>query len=482
MDLTTSRAPLAGFLDSNVTRPTLGLVYGRRRIGKSTLLEAMARERGGFYWEATRGEPAVHLARLGEALGAWQATGRLALGDWSEAVELLLALGSDEPIPVVIDEFGYLLEGDPALDSIVARALGPGSRRSGPGRSRLVLCGSAVAMMRSLTAGEAPLRGRAGLELVMQPLDFRGARERMLPDADLTLAVRLYSVIGGVIGYATDMVDHDLPEDEADFDRWISRRILSPAATLHHEANTLLAEDPTLAAASASMHHSILGAIATGSVTAGSIANRLRRPVSNLAPALNRLVAAGFVARHEDPIRAQRPLYALADPFLQFHYAVLEPHARLLRDRAPAETWARRLVATFDSQVRGPVFEEIARTWVRRYASRNTLDGDPEHVGPSVATIDGTDHQLDVVVAADETDGAPPAERIVRVIAEAKAGETFDTGHLHRLERARAALGPRAAHARLMLIGARFDDSLRARTAGRSDVELVDLERLYEGS
>ena len=56
--------------------------------------------------------------------------------------------------------------------------------------------------------------------------------------------------------------------------------------------------------------------IASGSVTAGRIASRLGRQVSNLAPALARLVDAGFVPRHEDPIRKQGPTYALADPYL----------------------------------------------------------------------------------------------------------------------------------------------------------------------
>lgn len=398
-----------------------------------------------------------------------------------EAVARLLEVGSEQALPVVLDGFGFLLEADSTLDSTVARALGPAARRTGSGRARLILCGSAVAMMRALTAGDTALRGRAGLELVMRPLDFRGAGGLLVGSDDLELAVRVFSVIGGVIGYATDMVDHDLPEDMDDFDRWVSRRVLSPAATLHHEATTLLAEDPTLSAASPAMHHGILGAIANGSVTAGSIANRLRRSVSNLAPALNRLVAAGFVVRHEDPIRSQRPLYALADPFLQFHYAILEPHATLLRDRDPGSTWAQTLVTTFDARVRGPVFEEMARSWVRRYAGEATIGGLPEHAGPSFAIIDGEEHQLDVVVATDDGGGAP-AERTVRAMGEAKAGETTATRHLHRLEQARAALGTRAAGARLLLVGSAFRQDLRSKAAARSDVELVDLERLYTGS
>lgn len=61
----------------------------------------------------------------------------------------------------------------------------------------MLLCGSAIAMMRSLTAGEAPLRGRSSLELVMQPDDFRFAATG-LSGVDPDLAVRAFSVIGGV--------------------------------------------------------------------------------------------------------------------------------------------------------------------------------------------------------------------------------------------------------------------------------------------
>jgi AAA+ ATPase superfamily predicted ATPase len=480
VDSISGRAQIEAFIESKAARNTLGLVYGRRRIGKSTLLEAVTAERGGFYWEATRGEAGVHLARLGEALGAHLGVGRLSFATWEEALTQLVRLGADGVTPVVLDEFGYLLEADPAVDSVIAAVLGPGGRRANAGRTRLILCGSAIAMMRSLTAGEAPLRGRAGLELVMQPFDFRAAAAHLPAPGDLDLATRVFAVIGGVIGYATDMVDDDLPESLDDFDRWVSARVLSPAATLHHEATTLLAEDPTLSAASPTMHHSILGAIANGAVTAGTIANQLRRSVPSIDPALKRLIAAGFVVRHSDPIREQRPTYSLADPFLQFHYAILEPHGTLLRDRDPRSTWERTLATTFATRVRGPVFEEQARAWVRRYADGATLGGPPDWVGPSSALIEGKDCQLDVLVAADEGDS--PSERTVLALGEAKVGETLAPGHLRRLEKARAALGTRAARAKILLLGATFADELKAEVRARTDVELVGLDRLYGGS
>lgn len=480
MDPRSARQPLTDFLDAPVQRHTLGLMYGRRRIGKSTLLHEVVRERGGFYWEATRGEPAVHLARLGEALGSHLGVGRLSFENWDDAISQLLRLDAAGAVPMALDEFGYLLEAEPRLDSVIAAAVGPAGQAANPGQGRLVLCGSAIAMMRALTAGEAPLRGRAGVELVMQPFDYRQIALRLDLEQDLALTARVFAVIGGVIGYATDMVNHDLPDRADDFSRWVATRVLSPAATLHHEATTLLAEDPTLSSASPTIHHSILGAIANGAVTAGSIANQLRRPVSNLAPSLNRLIAAGFVLRHEDPVRSRRPTYALADPFLQFHYAILEPHGSVLRERDPLDLWTRRLSTSFDSRVRGPVFEEQARTWVRRYAGSETIGAPPDYVGPSSANIDGREYELDVLVAVDDG-AAEPSERRVVAIGEAKAGETITARHLHHLERARASLGGRAAGAKLLLFGTVFDNEVDHAAGNRHDVELVDLARLYKG-
>lgn len=95
----------------------MALVYGRRRIGKSSLLSSLVAEHGGFYWEASRAEKAVHLVRLGEVLGAHLGTGRLGFDTWKEALGSLLTLGAGGHLPVVLDEFGYLLESDPTLDS-----------------------------------------------------------------------------------------------------------------------------------------------------------------------------------------------------------------------------------------------------------------------------------------------------------------------------------------------------------------------------
>ncbi|MDA8296343.1 MAG: MarR family winged helix-turn-helix transcriptional regulator [Actinomycetota bacterium] len=307
--------------------------------------------------------------------------------------------------------------------------------------------------------------------------DFGLRRPGCLPSGLLT-AVATFSVIGGVVGYASDMVDFDLPDSLDDVDRWVAQRVLHPAATLHHEAMTRLAEDPSVTIQSPRISSSLLAAITSGSVEAGKIASRLGRPVSNVAVPPNRLVEAGFVVRHEDPVRARRPLYALADPFLQFHLSVLEPHGPLRRERRPREAWDARLRHVFDSSVRGPVFEEMARTWVRRWASTKTV-ASKDHVGPSSVSYDGKDWQLDVVCAGE---GYVPGDRPVTALGQAKSGERLTATRLRGLERARAQLCGRAKGAKLLLFGPDVDGALRREASGRMDVELIDLERRYTGS
>jgi hypothetical protein len=311
----------------------------------------------------------------------------------------------------------------------------------------------------------------------MQADDYRVAATRLPDPGDLETAMHTFAVIGGVVGYATDMVDFDLPSSMKDFDRWVVRRVLSPAATLHHEATTVLAEDPVASGKNSMLAKSLLGGIATGSVTAGKLAGGVGRQVANIAPQLNRLVEAGFVVRHVDPVRAQRPLYALADPFLQFHFAVLEPHGSLFRDRDITRSWVERLRDVYLSRVRGPVFEEMARTWMRRFASEETLPV-RAWIGPSSVSLRGKEKQIDVMVAGD---AEVPTERQIAAIGEVKSGETLTPGHLTRLEHKRAAFGERAVGAKLFLFGPRADAELLDAVRRRGDVEIVDLDRLYGG-
>lgn len=200
----------------------------------------------------------------------------------------------------------------------------------------------------------------------------------------------------------------------------------------------------------------------------------------SLAPILNGLVDAELIDRLEDPIRDKRPMYHPADSLLRFHYTIIRPHHSRLGHPTTStiDVW-RSLSDRFTSQVVGPCFEAVTRSWVRHYASPETVGGYPVNVGPTV--VDGPDGnlELDVVVAADDGE---PSQRTVTALGEAKSGEQLTPRHLRRLEECRAALGRRASDAKLLVVGIDFSKDLLVKAAQRPDVELVDLDRLYHGS
>ncbi len=479
---------LADFATSGDPSASFGIVWGRRRIGKSFLLQDLSEQMGGFYYHALRGSSAESLRDLGEHLGHRLGTGApLALNDWNAAVEALIALGVEREVLVILDEFPYLLEHTPSLDSMIQRAYAPRGEARRSSRTRLVLCGSAMSIMGKLLTGTAPLRGRAGLDLRMQPFDFRTAR-RLHGIDDLTTAVSTYAVIGGVAAYAREMVETDLPISPDDFHRWVCRRVLSPGAPLFGEVELLLGDDPALSRArKPNLYHAALAGVARGHRAWSSLTSYVKIPGSSLNSIVGALVSASFIEEIPDPIRDNRPTYQPSDPLIRFHYALIRRHeARLGRHGADTEAVWPELVPTFRSQVLGPCFEAMARAWVSHFADPRSIGGSPDHVGPTTLTFQNPStgemeaREIDVVVAAD--DAREPGGRTVRALGEAKIGERFTLRHVRRLEDARSALGDRAGAAKLLLFGSSFDDAVQASAGERGDLEIVDLRRLYEGA
>src|SRR3982074_2536802 len=114
--------------------------------------------------------------------------------DWVDAIPYLFRLIGDRAVPVVIDEFPFLVKASSALPSIIQRELGPGGSGSAS-RARLLLCGSAMSVMGGLLSGRAPLRGRAGLELIVHPFSYRDAG-RFGEMSDPRFGLLLHSVLG----------------------------------------------------------------------------------------------------------------------------------------------------------------------------------------------------------------------------------------------------------------------------------------------
>jgi hypothetical protein len=439
------------------------------------LLHELAQKGRGFYYEAIDGNEVEILTDLGAKLAAHTAApAPFRFSTVEQAFRALLDLGrARAATPVVLDEFPALVAANPTAPSALRNLLGPAGPKGT--RARLLLCGSAVRFMGSLLAGESPLRGRAGLELVVRPFDYRTAR-RFWGIRDLALAVKVFAVVGGTPAYRREFVADDTPRGPKDFDAWVARTALNPAVPLFREARYLLAEDPSIG--SLSLYHSVLGAIAAGETTSARIAGRLARPATALAHPLNVLADAGFVVREEDAFHEKRVHYAIAEPLIAFHHAILRPAwSELERPGHAAEVW-RRAQPQFSARVLGPAFESLCRAWARDSAGAATFGAPVRRVRRGLVpdAAERRTHEVDVVVLGDD-------DRLLS-IGEAKWGpiDESDLARLHRVVGLLSSHGHETRGVRLALFSAAgFSTELRRRGA-RGELILVDLERLYKGS
>jgi len=454
------------------------LVRGRRRQGKSFLLRRLAAVTGGFYYQALEEERSQALVGFGAALGRHLGVpgGQLRFDDWDTALRGITEAARAVPTLVVIDELPYLLRHSPELPSALQRMI-DASRDGGP-PVRLVLCGSALSVMANLLGGAQALRGRATVDVVVRAFNFRDSA-RFWHIGDPAAAFAVDAVLGGTPGYR-DLLPGRPPDRLSHVDRWLAAGPLNPASALFREDDYLLAEDRSLS--DRALYHAVVAAIAAGSTSQGAIAAALGREQRAVQHPLRALEDAGFVNRIDDALRARRPFYRLSDPIVRFHHVITRPDLARFEDRRTAEAWsdARHRFAT---HVLGPHLEDLARTFTFRHASAATAGGDVATVGPAIIndTRGRTQHQLDVVALGSGGAAAP-----VLAIGEAKhTARAMGLAELQRLEQIRSLLatrGRKADEAKLLLFsGGGFGSALTRAAASRTDVELIDLDRLYTG-
>jgi len=453
---------------------TLGIVSGRRRQGKSYLLQALATAMDGIYFPALELTEAVSLRLFADELIRFSRSPVQPFRDWLDAIPYLLRLAGDHAVPIVIDEFPFLVRASPALPSIIQRELGPGGSGSAS-RARLLLCGSAMSVMGGLLSGPAPLRGRAGLELIVQPFGYRDAA-RFWEISDPKLAVLVHSVVGGTPAYRRELLREDTPADLADFDAWVARTVLSPQSPLFREARYLLAEETEIR--DPSLYHSVLAAVAEGNATSGGIASYIGRKSNEIAHPLRVLEDSRLLIKEPDLFRSGRARYRIAEPLITFYQSIMSREwARLELGGGPAVWQGAR--ARFLSQVVGPHFETICRDYAIA-AEPGVFGGPPGEVGSGVVPDPANRIQIeiDVAVLAPAEHGHP---RKVLSLGEAKWDQVMHPGHIERLRRARDLLAVKGFDIRDTVLacysGAGFTPELQARH--HRDIHLVSLGELY---
>jgi len=342
----------------------LFILYGRRRVGKTELLRVFCQDKPHIFFIATTASREAQLARFTEQVLAFQdipAAG-LIFPSWDNAFERLAQLPG-RPV-VVLDEFTYLVGGDPAIPSILQKAWDTVLRHS---QVFLVLCGSYVGMMEQEVMGyRSPLYGRRTGNWMLAPLSLTAAAQ-FVPAYDPVQAIKAWAILGGIPFYLETFDDRLSVLENA------RRQILHPRSLLHDEPRLLLMEELR----EPRNYFSILQAIAHGRTRRNEIAQAARLPPASVGKYLDVLRGLRIVERRVPvtetrPDKSRRGIYRIADPFLRFWFRFVHP----FKDRLELG-WLDAVVneevrPNLDSFVAEP-FEEAAHWYIARQAQRGAL-------------------------------------------------------------------------------------------------------------
>lgn len=365
------------------------VVYGRRRVGKTTLLlkwgELSALPT--IYWVAVRGTPANLRQEFTQSVWRTLApeTAPPTFDSWEALFENMLALVRERRLLVILDEFPWLSEADP---SFASRLQNLWDHRIKGSNLILVLAGSHIGMMSRLFEYQSPLYGRFTAQLLVKPLPFRTLKD-FLPRYDLERRISTYAVVSGIPAYL------ELFQDDKTIGSNIKTQVMAPTGIFRNEPFFLLSDQVR----EPRNFISIIRAIGRGRHTLDEIATDTGLPKHQVSPYLDRLQDLRMVERRL-PItvppakrsRSHKGRYHLSDHYHRFHFRFIDPHLDLLEQGRVEQVW-EKIGEQFRAFIGATAFEEICREWVWQQADRGKLPFKPDNVGSHW----GRGIQIDVV-------------------------------------------------------------------------------------
>jgi uncharacterized protein len=420
----------------------LGIVWGRRRVGKTELIRRFAGERRTLFHTAAR-RPAADELRLLSAEAAPLLTGGFRdlvarpFGDWTDAFETLAAAAEREPLLLVLDEVPELTEVSPELPSILRAVWDRVRSRT---RLRILLCGSAVRTMESIQEQREPLYGRFDLTVLLHPFRPHEAA-RMLTGLEPAERALVWGIVGGVPQY---LAWWDQQRSVAEN---LEALACSPAGRLLVEGELVMATE----GGSTDLASQVLYAIAAGRTKFNEIKDAVRTDPTRT---LERLRSLRLIDRvlpvTEDERTTRRRLYRISDNFLQFWLGILTRHRSQI-DLGLGRTIATVVLGELDDHL-GPRWEEAFRLHLRRLADQGQLGDDIVAISSfwTVADDEGDQNEIDAVALSGR-------DRAAALVGEAKWARRVDGNRIRwELERKARAL-PRVRPTLRYAVAARED-------------------------
>ncbi len=334
---------------------SLVIMYGRRRVGKTTLISKFIENKNALYFLASQ-EPEAQNRNLFKEKAAEFINSDLlrnaAVSDWDTIFKAIIETKFDTKPIIIIDEFQYIGKSNNAFPSIMQRIWDTLLKDESV---MLILCGSLITLMKEQTLEySSPLYGRRTAQIRLKQIPF-SYYEKFFPNKRNKELVEMYAVTGGVPKYVESF------RDEKDIYSAIKKNVLNPSSYLYDEPHFLLQQEVT----EIGSYFSLIKTIAAGNSKLSAIASALEVQQTSLTKYLKTLMDLDILEREvpikeENPDKSKKGLYKIKDNFIKFWFAFVYPNFSFL-ESGNAQIVMDKIKKGFVSGQVSFVYEDVCR-------------------------------------------------------------------------------------------------------------------------
>lgn len=299
----------------------LVVLYGRRRVGKTTLISEFIKDKKALFFLASEEAESQNRNAFKEKAAEFIDSDLLRNADiksWDILFKAIMDTPFESKPVIVLDEFQYLGKANLAFPSIFQRIWEEILKDKSV---MVILCGSLISMMESQTlAYGSPLYGRRTAQIRLKQIPF-AYYHNFFPGKSRKELIELYAITGGVPKYI------ELFFEDKDIYGAIQKCVLNRSGYLYDEPYFLLQQEVS----EVGSYFSIIKAIAAGNTKLSSISALLEVKATSLTKYLKTLIDLDILEREvpiteENPEKSKKGLYKIKDNYLRFWFAFVYPN------------------------------------------------------------------------------------------------------------------------------------------------------------
>ncbi len=344
------------------------IIYGRRRVGKTSLISRFIQGKPAIYFSALESTPKENLIALSRAIVSLESDGipraidapALTFNTFGEAFTYVFDLARTRRIVFVIDEYPYLALSDRSVSSVLQHYIDAEKDTS---KLFLILCGSSMSFMEHQVLGyKSPLYGRRTAQIRVEPFTVMQAA-KLLHTSNSENVVSWYGIVGGVPLYLEQFNPSMNLQENMAFN------VLRPASFLYGEPDSFLQQEVREPA----RYNALIRTIAKGEGKLTEIADSTGIERSAATGYIKGLMELGIIRQEKPVVDANRKKvrYVLSDNLFRFWYRFVPQYLTPIQ-AGRFEEVSSLIASKHLSSFLGPAFEETCRQWL--VASMGTND------------------------------------------------------------------------------------------------------------